>query len=207
MTMVRDQGCTVLLIFGISCLANFASGRFSPYRLFTTTLPLIPADSPITIPPSDAACPFVTVRLDFDLRLPGWLPPSIRVSGRGSCAGVGYGVVATAVTSWSDSRRVASMHRLAGLLQESSCSRYTEFTIRRHQMPTAIFPNAPIEHRSFIHTEQQTFSYDINMGTAFLPIEATFTVPDVVDVCASTSGSESASSPKRTTPIASAEQS
>lgn len=49
-------------------------------------------------------------------------------------------------------------------------------------MPTSIFPNAPIESRSFIHTEQQAFSYDISMGTAILPIEATFTVPDVVDV-------------------------
>lgn len=74
------------------------------------------------------------------------------------------------------------MHELVGRAQKSSCSRYTEFAIRRHQMPTAIFPNAPIEQRSFIHTEQQTFSYDINLGTAILPIEATFTVPDVVDI-------------------------
>lgn len=49
-------------------------------------------------------------------------------------------------------------------------------------MPTAILPNAPIESRSFIHTEEKTFSYDIDVGTAILPIEATFTVPDAVDV-------------------------
>lgn len=164
---------------------NKTLGRFSPFRLYTTTLPLIPADSPVVIPsasPDSTTGPFVTLRFDFDLRLPGWLPPSLRISGRGSCAGVGYGVVATAVTSWCDARMTPSMHRLSGLVQKSAFSPYTEFIVRRHQMPTAITPNAPIESRSFIHIEEETFSYDINLGTAILPVEATFTVPEVIDI-------------------------
>lgn len=182
-TQHRCVSYPVSIVSGVFHLLK-RPGRFSPFRVFTTTLPLIPIGGPIIVPsrdPESAADPFVTVRLDFDFRIPGWLPPSIRMSGRGSCTGVGYGAVATAVSSWSSYAPTSTETSARPVLKPLS-SPYCEFTIRRHQMPTAILPDAPIESRSFIHTEEEAFSYDINLGTAILPVEATFTVPEVIDI-------------------------
>ncbi|WWD16427.1 hypothetical protein CI109_100853 [Kwoniella shandongensis] len=54
-------------------------GRYTPMRLYTTTLVLASKEKPLIVPSHDLSDPnssSIRLAVAFDLRLPGWLPPS-----------------------------------------------------------------------------------------------------------------------------------
>lgn len=70
-------------------------------RLYTTTVNIITRLKPIGIPAYDPARPAsrqITFAIPFDLRLPGWLPPT-HLS---ALTDTSYGVIAAAVIGWVD---------------------------------------------------------------------------------------------------------
>ena len=76
-------------------------GRYTPMRVFKSTIDLVKSDKPIVIPHYDEIRPFeqkVTLAIPFDLRLPGWLPPTIVAR----LVNVAHGTRADAIFAWDD---------------------------------------------------------------------------------------------------------
>lgn len=115
-------------------------GRYTPLRLFTTTIPLV--DNVHSIQPHCPIFGSITVDFPFDLRVPGWLPPTL-VSLNSSNL---YGVVATAKIGWANETVLSFVNEVTPLrfangqkaLARLSCSAYNAVHIRRHQFPSAI---------------------------------------------------------------------
>ncbi|WRT65772.1 uncharacterized protein IL334_002721 [Kwoniella shivajii] len=76
-------------------------GRYTPVRLHTTTLTLATPSKPLLIPPQDPLKPFadkIQLAVEFDMRLPGWLPPSHD----SDMTTLSYGVVTIAIVGWTE---------------------------------------------------------------------------------------------------------
>ncbi|KAL1411823.1 hypothetical protein Q8F55_002790 [Vanrija albida] len=130
-------------------------GRYTPMRLHTAVFDLLA--SPLQVPPSDSGRT-LTLAVPFDLRVPGWLPSSYN----SVLSATSFGVVATATVCWPRGRLLDAPAR-------ASTSPYTPFLVRRHRMPTAISPDAPVRMRAH-HVRHDG------------PLDATFHVPEWVDI-------------------------
>ncbi|WWC68563.1 uncharacterized protein I206_102492 [Kwoniella pini CBS 10737] len=77
-------------------------GRYSPMRLYTTTLILATPSSPLLLPSHDPSRPHaqnIQLAVVFDMRLPGWLPPSHDTD----LTTISYGLIAQSTVGWTDS--------------------------------------------------------------------------------------------------------
>ncbi|GMK59888.1 hypothetical protein CspeluHIS016_0901050 [Cutaneotrichosporon spelunceum] len=115
-------------------------GRYTPLRVYRDTQTLL--SSPYTIAPYCPSFGSITVDLPFDLRVPGWLPPS-HLSRHSSTS---YGLVAQATVGWANE----TQYLFSGFgatplvvngqfaLARMSRSAYTPLEVRRHRIPGPI---------------------------------------------------------------------
>ncbi|WWC60381.1 uncharacterized protein I303_102953 [Kwoniella dejecticola CBS 10117] len=76
-------------------------GRYTPMRLHTTTLTLATPSNPLLLPSHDPARPGaqrIKLAVAFDLRLPGWLPPSHD----SEMTTISYGAIAHCTIGWTE---------------------------------------------------------------------------------------------------------
>ncbi|BEJ01617.1 hypothetical protein CcaverHIS631_0602990 [Cutaneotrichosporon cavernicola] len=127
-------------------------GRYTPLRVYRATHALLP--SPYTIRPYCSSFGSITLDLSFDLRVPGWLPPS-HLSRHSS---TNYGLVADATVGWanetvfSGSGVSATPLLVDGqfALAQMSRSAYAPLEVRRHRIPGPIpRGGAPRRHYPF----------------------------------------------------------
>lgn len=125
---------------GVSSETDIAPGRYTPLRLHTETVQLI-SDAHSILPHCEVFGS-ITIDVQFDLRIPGWLPPT-HVSRHTSNT---YGVVATAKVGWANESMLSAIDYLSPLchadgefaLARLSRSAYNAVHIRRHSLPTAV---------------------------------------------------------------------
>lgn len=168
-------------------------GRYTPSRVYTTSLDLATTDKPLLIPSSDplrSHSRSIELTVSFDLRLPGWLPSS-RLT---DLHNTEHGVVVYSAAGWTEAATLAydppsianqavqtrSIRRTASLLAQLSSvtekrtSPYFPITIRRHRLPSAMndrFQDGTERHYSLTPAADSTS-----------PIECVVSVPDWVDV-------------------------
>lgn len=128
--------------------------RYTPLRLYASALPLIPVNESIPLPPwdpvVDSSSSAVSVVIPFDLRVPGWLPPSLVAPS----VAVSYGVVAAAEIGWNDDPLWPADGPQTLLNPSPTTTRrvrssYTPFIVHRHRMPTALRASAVAGERTF----------------------------------------------------------
>ncbi|WWC88092.1 uncharacterized protein L201_002996 [Kwoniella dendrophila CBS 6074] len=96
-------------------------GRYTPMRLHTTTLILASPSKPLLIPSSDPARPHarkLQLAVAFDMRIPGWLPPSHD----SEMTTVSYGLIAHATIGWGESPSSSSHYACPSSSSFSSSS-------------------------------------------------------------------------------------
>lgn len=135
------------------------------------------------------SCKTVELAVAFDLRLPGWLPPTHRAF----LTNTEYGLVVQSKIGWTEaaaevygqskagdkSVAIRSLRRQATLLshiatmEEKHTSPYQTFSVHRHRLPSAL------NHRINNSTEK---SYNVTpAANSTSPIECIVTVPEWVD--------------------------
>ncbi|WVQ65031.1 uncharacterized protein L199_003201 [Kwoniella botswanensis] len=76
-------------------------GRYTPMRLYSTTLTLATPSKPLLLPshdPSRAYAQRIQLAVSFDMRLPGWLPPSHD----SEMTTISYGLIAHSTIGWTE---------------------------------------------------------------------------------------------------------
>jgi hypothetical protein len=180
-------------LFACSFFSTIAdeSGRYNPVRLYTETIDLADA-KPLLIPSCDPllpSCKTVELAVAFDLRLPGWLPPTHRAF----LTNTEYGLVVQSKIGWTEAaaevygqpragdkcvatrslRRQATLLSHIATMEEKHTSIYQTFSIHRHRLPSAL------NHRIRNSTEK---SYNVTpAANSTSPIECIVTVPEWVD--------------------------
>ncbi|KAK4690062.1 hypothetical protein P7C73_g25, partial [Tremellales sp. Uapishka_1] len=107
----REVRSLVLMVEGKSEFFD-DQGRYTPLRLYSATLTLAEPSRPLLLPSPDAMHPSharTKLAVAFDLRLPGWLPPS-HVSNMTTTS---YGVVAHALLGWGDAISPSALYQSA----------------------------------------------------------------------------------------------
>lgn len=178
-------------MIGRDCIDQ-RTGRYTPSRIYTTSLDLATPEKPLLIPSSDplrSHSRTIGLAVGFDLRLPGWLPSS-RVSTHVTTE---HGMIVRSSAGWTEAATLAydpphighrmiqtrTIRRSVSLLAqlssttESHTSPYTPITIRRHRLPSAM------SDRHSDHTERHYSLKPANDSTS--PIECIVSVPDWVD--------------------------
>lgn len=134
-------------------------------------------------------CKTVDLAIPFDLRLPGWLPPTHRAL----LTNTEYGLVVQSKIGWTQAaatiyglpkagdnsivtrslRRQATLLSHVSTMEEKHTSTYQTFEVHRHRLPSAL------NHRIRNSTEK---SYRITpAANSTSPIECIVTVPEWVD--------------------------
>jgi hypothetical protein len=161
-------------------MITLTSGRYIPLRLHTSTITLATPATSLTILSSHT-----TFSVPFDLRLPGWLPPS-HVS---AMTNTSYGALAQATVGWADSlsaiealHKASSKHRdplfpnpsLSSQHTAKGTSQFAPFEVLRHSLPSALrgFETDRVERHFTLKQDDDCPS----------PVECVVSVPDWVDV-------------------------
>jgi hypothetical protein len=126
------------------------------------------------------------IAIPFDVHLPGFLPPTHQTdtSRPGHRVSTSYGLLVNATLGWADhlqpfasSKTTRSLFANNSLRPEStdqSSSPYQEFVVKRHKLPNAVNPLAPIgTERHF------TLKPELKTGS---PVECIVTVPEWIDI-------------------------
>ena len=171
-------------------------GRYTPMRLHNVVLHLVSPSEPLFIPPQDPARPLeqhICLAVPFELRVPGWLPPShtsaLTNTSYGVCASATLGWSSTVLPSLIDQVRVGGATRLPTKNSKAkrffsnsfdlkadtkTSSEFITFDIRRHRLPRA-FGRVARERED----RQYTLRPDMDSAS---PIECVVSTPDWVDV-------------------------
>jgi len=159
---------------------DLTPGRYTTLRLYETSVRLAAPSEPIPIPAVDLSrnhSSWINVAIPFDLRLPGWLPPSHVTS----LTNTSYGLRADVKLGWLDGAGRSSLRLLAlsnpsinSLATAQSSSPFTPFKVFRHR-----FPVNSGGHTILRPERSYTLRPDCNQTT---PIECIVSVPDWVDV-------------------------
>ncbi|EIW67223.1 hypothetical protein TREMEDRAFT_64469 [Tremella mesenterica DSM 1558] len=186
------------------------SGRYTPLRLWSTTVDLATPSEPLVLPSQDYARPHLArfqVAIPFDLRLPGWLPPTHSSANTVTS----YGVQVQCTIGWVDLSSPLSipMTRSAAL-SHSSLSTNSSIEIKptpaiRTRRLDSLFSHSSLQLSS-IHKSQSKFApitvrrhrlpsavrghvyvpgerhYTIKPNESTCPVECVVTVPEWVDV-------------------------
>jgi hypothetical protein len=145
---------------------------------------LIPSCDPLL-----PSCKTVELAVAFDLRLPGWLPPTHRAF----LTNTEYGIIVRSKIGWTEAaaevygqpragdkcvatrslRRQATLLSHIATMEEKHTSTYQTFNVHRHRLPSAL------NHRIKNSTEK---SYNVTpAANSTSPIECIVTVPEWVD--------------------------
>jgi hypothetical protein len=145
---------------------------------------LIPSCDPLL-----PSCKTVELAVAFDLRLPGWLPPTHRAF----LTNTEYGIIVQSKIGWTEAaaevygqpragdkcvatrylRRQATLLSHIATMEEKHTSTYQTFNVHRHRLPSAL------NHRIKNSTEK---SYNVTpAANSTSPIECIVTVPEWVD--------------------------
>lgn len=140
-------------ILGMRIVADI-TGRYTPFRLheYTTTL----ASEPLLIPSSDPSRPGesrVLLSIPFDLRLPGWLPPSHT----SLMTKIEHGVTAKASLGWV-AVPGASTESLESVVSDPTQRRYST---RRSRLDAYFFPNTSLSLRNTATSSSKHTSFTI----------------------------------------------
>lgn len=149
-------------------------------RVYSTAYKLVSESEPVSIPSKDPRDPSGKVRLSipFELRIPGWLPPthlSLKTS-------TSYGLLSTVIVGWLDGdssvptkRLIFSNESLRASSKTTSHSAFTDFTVTRHRLELDPHgDSAVVAKKEFVLSE--------NEMTVNCPFKCWITVPTWVDV-------------------------
>jgi hypothetical protein len=109
------------------------AGRYNPLRLWTTTVHLAKPDSPLLLPPSSVSGK-MRMAVPFDLRLPGWLPPTHS----SEMTITAYGLVVRAVLGWASPAPAAALAPHSHSHSHSHSASITGSRIRTHSPSSSI---------------------------------------------------------------------
>lgn len=161
-------------------LTTLTLGRYTPMRLFADSIQLASEEHPLLIPAQDPArrrASHVRLAVPFDLRLPGWLPPTFL----SVMTDTSYGCVAEVQISWLEDsvsvrpKAILSNPSLYPSAFTRAISKYSEFTVRRHRVPMTV--NGRVPERGERH-----FTLGNGGSSSASPLECILTVPEWIDV-------------------------